>query len=161
MSEQKALKDAGLSIGSFAEQLLQQTQEDIKEGKTPPIMSPESAGFGMKAPDDVPDVQNVNVDNSYVDQILNEGFNVPVKNTSLPRKKPSPKSSTRKPDDILKEFMQVVEKGKALIDEMTCVGMIGTNQGGAKAEDPFREKKKKRSKKDAMKEILVKRGKYK
>lgn len=158
MSDNQSLKSKGLSIGDFAEQLIQKDSTLIKEGKKSPIPSVNNPAFGLEEPKDQPDIRQINLEDDYHKRILAESFGENVEeDTTLvhrPRRQlklVESKKSERTPEDILDEFIFVVEKGKELIQEMTTVGMLGVNLGGPEATKSKKKKKKTRSLDDWVK----------
>lgn len=139
----ESLKKANMSIGDFAMNLIQEN----KKGKTVKQLVLEN--IPAKADPGSPDLTKVNVSEDKMDQILKESFGVQAsvqKETPKIQESVPSKNNERKPEDILKEFAEVVAKGKQLIHEMTTCGMLGVNLGQPRPGAIKTGKKKKKRK---------------
>lgn len=114
----------GASIGDFAEQLLTENKIDIKTNMS-------------QSDPDCPNLETVEITDDAMSRILSEGFNIGTKIETKPIITEAYKTS------LLNRLERVKEETRAIIDEMTTVGMIGVNMAGP-THDPLKKKKKKR-----------------
>jgi len=121
------------SIGSFAESLILQDLEEVKDGK-PSSFNKEA---GATAEPDMPDISNINLDSAQVKALL-LGENVApdvVEETYSTVGHSVTYTQPEESDDpiavLLERLSYLVEKAESLVsrlDEMTTVGGIGTSQ---------------------------------
>ena len=130
------------SIGSFAEDLILQDLQEVKEGKAlPPALrdaSPEP---------DSRDIRNTTVPESFMQQVLGEEYNEePSEEEHQVLEEESAFFGTEPTEVIEEDFQSIIlevrellKDVKGILTEMVSVGMIGTTQGG-KSEDPKHKK---------------------
>lgn len=112
------------SIGDFAMNLInEQTSGKKTNFDTKPVI-PGASG---------PDLSKVKLPDNAMDLILEQSFGLKVEKKAKPvqeAKAPAPveKTKTRTPDQIVAEFTEIVVKARALLQEMTTCGLLGTSQ---------------------------------
>lgn len=133
------------SIGDFAEQLLVNDQITA-DATNESVADPEA-----------PDIRGVDVDDDMMSRILMESFGKGTPEVtqevtpevSLPRlNKPAKVVQTDLSEayktSLLVRLRRVKAETKAIIEEMTTVGMLGVNMAG-ELKDPFKKKRKKKT----------------
>jgi len=143
------------SIGSFAEDLILQDLQEVKEGKAlPPALrdaSPEP---------DSRDIRNTTVPESFMQQVLGEEYNEePSEEEPQVLEEESAFFGTEPTEVIEEDFQSIIlevrellKDVKGILTEMTSAGMIGTNLAGNSEDTQHKKllkilKNRKRSKK--------------
>tara|TARA_R110002051_G_C8596465_1_gene479706 strand:- start:60 stop:524 length:465 start_codon:yes stop_codon:yes gene_type:complete len=121
------------SIGSFAESLILEDLEGISQGKA---SSFEAGAAGVSSEADMPDISQIDLNSDHV-RALMSGENIsreliPIQESVQEEYYEEPQAEASDPISILVEQLSyLVEKAESLVsrlDEMTTVGMMGTNQ---------------------------------
>ena len=135
------------SISSFAEDLILQDIQEVKEGKALPPALRDT----MPKPDGK-DIRNTKVPETFMQQVLGEEY--------VPSSDPDPEIIEEaseffgtEPTEVIEEDFQsiilevreLLKEVKGILTEITTVGRLGVNLGG-KSEDPFKKENDKRHK---------------
>ena len=146
------------SIGSFAEDLILQDLQEVKEGKAlPPALRDASPEPDSK------DIRNTTVPESFMQQILGEEYNEEPSEEEpqvLEEESAFFGTETTEPTEVIEEDFQsiilevreLLKDVKGILTEMTSAGMIGTNLAGNSEDTQHKKllkilKNRKRSKK--------------
>lgn len=166
------------TIGSFAENLINEELNNIQEGNSSPSMSSDS----LKLTPAGKDIKNVDVPDYFRQQVLRESYNYSnsTKNpTSFPElvwTDPESESESEEEnstpqiltESTAQELIPLLREIKAMLQEMTTAGMLGTNMAGPQRVDRsfqnietkhgYKKAKKSslRSKKPTRKQVLKK-----
>jgi len=159
------------SIGDFAESLISEELDGIKTGK---VLPPSLQTSPTKNAPAGKDIRDIKVPNSFMQEVLGESY--------VPREEPieeEPEIIQEEVEEIVEEvatasqervekLISLLEDVKSMLSEMTTTGAIGVNfapsthtkatpeytTGGYKKPHPLGSKKKKKSRKGAMKVAL-------
>lgn len=120
---------------------------DPKTAALPPVEANHSIKESIKDPnvsDFVPDVTNTNVSDDYIANILEGTMGVTVerkfkKPIKEQQKQPSKKITEDKVNDLISRLSSLLAEAKEMINEMTTVGMIGTNLQGRSKKLKFKK----------------------
>ena len=160
------------SIGDFAEQLILNQTQSIKEGKELP---PQATSSGL-APAGR-DISNVRVPDDFMREVLGESFHpqdtpaaeaIPELVWSDAEPEQAPKSLT---EETAQQLVPLLEEVRDLLKEMSYAGMMGTNMAGPQKDDSCITKTEKKygyisarpakSKKDILKQSIKSKVKKK
>jgi len=153
------------SIGDFAEQLILNQTQSIKEGKELP---PQAKADGM-APAGR-DISNVEVPDDFMREVLGESFHpqdtpatdaIPELVWSDAEPEQAPQSLT---EETAQQLVPLLEEVRDLLKEMSTAGMMGVNMAGPQKDDSCISKTEKKygyisarpanSKKDILKQSI-------
>jgi hypothetical protein len=153
------------SIGDFAEQLILNQTQSIKEGKELP---PQAKANGL-APAGR-DISNVEVPDDFMRQVLGESFHpqdtppadaIPELVWSDAEPEQAPQSLT---EETAQQLVPLLEEVRDLLKEMSTAGMMGVNMAGPQKDDNCISKTEKKygyisarpanSKKDILKQSI-------
>lgn len=114
---------------------------------TPPIPEDYSTIFEESSRPSQLDISDIKVPDDFVTSVV-EG------KVSKPAPKVEPVKPALKPQELITQFIEVINTGKRLIQEMTSCGMIGVNSAPQKKKEKV---KKKKSIQDIVNSVLQKR----
>lgn len=153
------------SIGDFAEQLILNQTQSIREGKELPPQA-KSSGLAPAGRD----ISNVKVPDDFMRQVLGESFHpqdtptvdaIPELVWSDTEPEQAPRSLT---EETAQQLVPLLEEVRDLLKEMSTAGMMGTNMAGPQKEDSCITKTEKKygyisarpakSKKDILKQSI-------
>lgn len=153
------------SIGDFAEQLILNQTQSIREGKELPPQA-KSSGLAPAGRD----ISNVKVPDDFMRQVLGESFHpqdtptvdaIPELVWSDAEPEQAPRSLT---EETAQQLVPLLEEVRDLLKEMSTAGMMGTNMAGPQKEDGCITKTEKKygyisarpakSKKDILKQSI-------
>ena len=153
------------SIGDFAEQLILNQTQSIREGKELPPQA-KSSGLAPAGRD----ISNVKVPDDFMRQVLGESFHpqdtptvdaIPELVWSDTEPEQAPRSLT---EETAQQLVPLIEEVRDLLKEMSTAGMMGTNMAGPQKEDSCITKTEKKygyisarpakSKKDILKQSI-------
>ena len=127
------------SIASYAESLILEDLEGVRDGKKSTFSSP-----GISAEPDMPDISKIDLNTTQIQDLL-EGKNISSKVVPVEESSKTESGSTEtqpntysKPEELadpisilVEQLSYLVEKAESLVnrlDEITAVGSCGTNQ---------------------------------
>jgi len=138
------------SVGEFAEKLLAQEKDQMREGNnpSPPSFNPTQSFHSADITQQAPDISSIEVSNDFVNSIVEDKeleSDLTALNPRLLKEETSPKvepiSEVAEFKSLLQEVKTLLEEVKQTLVEMTSVGMgIGapatpTKKKPTKAED--------------------------
>lgn len=112
--------------------------DPIRDSVAAPVRSSTPIAESKEVSDFVPDVTDTNVSDDYIASILEGTMGVSIeKKNKKPikeqQKKTSKKINEDKVNDLIQRLSSLLAEAKQMINEMTTVGMIGTNTLGGKS----------------------------
>ena len=132
------------SIGDFAQNLILNQVEGIREGKELP---PNSGGNGLTPAGR--DISKVKVPDSFMTELLGEAYHsqdtpaaeeIPKLVWTDPNDQEESKSPQSLTEETAQQLVPLLEEVKSLLKEMTSCGMMGANLAGSQEDDESSEK---------------------